>query len=70
METKVIHVRFANNGTVTDIGERPETLTPQQWFNWLSLTVPQHYRAYAGGRGAFTVPGSELAGLKQTANAS
>ena len=55
MGNTVIHVRFAPNGSVVDIGERPEMLSPQQWFNWLSLNIPATYRALAGGRGVFKV---------------
>ena len=32
----VIHVRFAPDGSVTEIGERPASLTAQQWFDRLS----------------------------------
>jgi len=32
----VIHLRFAPDGSVTEIGERPASLTAQQWFDRLS----------------------------------
>nr|WP_103221469.1 hypothetical protein [Roseibium marinum] len=70
MESTVIHVRFAPNGTVVEIGERPEALSPQQWFNWLSLNVANHYRSLAGGRGVFKVAASDIDMLRKTANAS
>lgn len=70
MENTVIHVRFAPNGSVVDIGERPDALSPQQWFNWLSLNVPAHYRALAGGRGVFNVASSDVEMLQQTSTAS
>ncbi|WP_417711819.1 hypothetical protein [Roseibium aggregatum] len=70
MGNTVIHVRFAPNGSVVDIGERPEMLSPQQWFNWLSLNIPATYRALAGGRGVFKVPANEVDMLRKTSLAS
>ena len=32
----LIHLRFAPDGTVVEISERPKVLTPQEWFNVLS----------------------------------
>jgi len=69
-ENKVIHVRFAPDGAVVEIGERPEALSPQQWFNWLSVNVPNDYRALAGGRGVFKVASGEISMLQQTSVAS
>ena len=55
-ELVAIHVRFANDGTVAEISERPAPLSPQQWFDALSEAVgPDAYRALAGGRGLFRV---------------
>ncbi|WP_425504198.1 hypothetical protein [Roseibium litorale] len=70
MDNTVIHVRFAPNGSVVEIGERPESLSPQQWFNWLSLNVPAQYRVLAGGRGVFTVASGEVEMLQKTSMAS
>ncbi|MDJ0931307.1 hypothetical protein [Breoghania sp.] len=69
-ENTIIHVRFAPDGTVTEIGERPAELALQQWFNWLSLTAPNAYRALAGGRGVFKLAPGKIEGLRQTAHAS
>lgn len=69
-ENTMIHVRFAPDGSVTEIGERPEALSAQQWFNWLSLNAADHYKALAGGRGYFRLPEGELDRHRQTAMAS
>jgi hypothetical protein len=60
-----VHVRFASDGTVAEIGERPSSLTPQQWFERLSGTVSaESYRTYAGGRGVFQVMRDQIDSLK------
>ncbi|GMV56812.1 MAG: hypothetical protein AMXMBFR6_26170 [Betaproteobacteria bacterium] len=63
--TTMIHVRFAPNGTVTEIGERPPALSPQQWFNLLTQEAGQHYQPLSGGRGLFRVQPEALVALKQ-----
>jgi hypothetical protein len=63
-----VHVRFAPDGTVAEIGERPSALTPQQWFERLSGTVSSDsYRTYAGGRGVFQVLRDQIDTLKAAA---
>jgi hypothetical protein len=66
METTevVIHARFAPNGTVVEIGERPAALDPQDWFNILSDKAGTHYQTYAGGRGVFRLSRQELDSIK------
>jgi hypothetical protein len=49
----MIHVRFAPNGTVTEIGERPSVLNAQDWFNHLSNNNGDNYQSFSGGRGLF-----------------
>ena len=49
----MIHVRFAPNGTVTEIGERPSALSAQDWFNHLSDNKGDSYQTFSGGRGLF-----------------
>lgn len=49
----MIHVRFAANGSVTEIGERPLGASAQEWFNHLSNTTINCYQALSGGRGLF-----------------
>ena len=56
----VIHVKFAADGEVTDIGERPATRTPQAWFNLLSLRAGTRYQTLAGGRGVFRLARSDV----------
>jgi hypothetical protein len=61
-----IHVRFANDGSVAEISQRPAPLTPQQWFDALSGAVgPDVYRAMAGGRGLFRLPPALLESVKE-----
>jgi hypothetical protein len=63
-----VHVRFAPDGTVAEIGERPASLTPQQWFERLSGNVGgDAYRTYAGGRGVFQVLRDQIVSLKAAA---
>ncbi len=64
-ETQVIiHVRFANDGSVTEIGERPEALGAQEWFNRLSTNAGNVYQALSGGRGVFRLPRAQIEALK------
>jgi hypothetical protein len=67
-ETNVlIHVRFAPNGSVTEISERPSALSPQDWFNTLSLQAGGSYRPLAGGRGLFRLRRDDIARLQPPA---
>jgi hypothetical protein len=63
----LIHARFAPNGTVIEIGERPAALTPQDWFNFLSDNAGANYQALAGGRGLFRLTRTETDALKTSA---
>lgn len=69
MDTRsvVLHARFAPNGTVVEIGERPPGLTPQDWFNFLSNRAGEVYQTLAGGRGVFRLTGAKLDALKRAA---
>jgi len=49
----LIHVRFAPNGAVVEISERPTALSPQEWFNSLCDKASDVYQPLAGGRGMF-----------------
>ena len=61
----VVHVRFASDGTVAEIGERPSGLTPQQWFDRLSDAIGlKAYQTFAGGRGVFKVAREQVDALK------
>ncbi len=60
----VIHVRFAPDATVVEIGERPPALSPQAWFNCLSDKAGAAYQALSGGRGVFRLTRGEVNALK------
>jgi hypothetical protein len=60
----IIHARFAPNGTVVEISERPSGLTAQQWFNVLSEKTDA-YQSLAGGRGVFRLGREVIDALKQ-----
>lgn len=69
METEkdrvIIHARFAPNGAVVEISERPAALTPQEWFNFLSEKAGDVYQTLAGGRGVFRLSRARVDALKQ-----
>jgi hypothetical protein len=52
-QSVLIHVRFAPNGVVVEISERPPALSPQEWFNGLCDNASDVYQPLAGGRGLF-----------------
>jgi hypothetical protein len=60
----MIHVRFAPNGTVVEISERPAAVSLQDWFNWLSDNAGDVYQALAGGRGLFRLTPEKLEALR------
>jgi len=60
----MIHVRFAPNGEVVEIGERPTGSTPMDWFNCLSDKAGMHYQPFVGGRGVFRLTRQEVDTLK------
>jgi hypothetical protein len=63
----IIHVRFASDGTVTEIAERPVGLDAQQWFKKLSETAGSSFESLSGGRGLFRLTPDEIAAIKATA---
>lgn len=63
-EQVMIHVRFAPNGSVTEIGERPAAISAQEWFNHLSNTTLNTYESLSGGRGLFRMPPEVLSTAK------
>ncbi|MEW5791759.1 MAG: hypothetical protein ACOY4L_04800 [Pseudomonadota bacterium] len=65
MEDVMIHVRFAADGTVMEIGERPSGATAQEWFNHLSRNTQNSYQALSGGRGLFRLDRATVDGLKE-----
>ncbi len=65
-ELVAIHVRFANDGSVAEISQRPGSLSPQEWFNALSESAaPDMYRAMAGGRGLFRMPPAHVESVRE-----
>ncbi len=66
-ETRLVHVRFAPNGTVTEIGERPAPITVQEWFHVLSRRAGTAYQPLSGGRGLFRLTPSLLQDLQAQA---
>lgn len=60
----IIHVRFAPDGTVMEIGERPAGLSAQDWFNRLSQAAGDAYQALSGGRGLFRLARGRVDALK------
>jgi hypothetical protein len=63
-EVVVIHVRFANDGAVQEIGERPPGLTAQAWFGSLWKKAGDKFQAFAGGRGIFRLSRGEMEELQ------
>ncbi|UTD26184.1 hypothetical protein [Bradyrhizobium sp. WD16] len=63
----MIHLRFAPNGSVVEISERPPALTPQEWFNFLYQRRVGAYQAFSGGRGLFRLSRDEVDGFKAEA---
>ncbi|MDD2876987.1 MAG: hypothetical protein PHT60_05265 [Acidiphilium sp.] len=62
----LIHVRFAPDGRVIEIGERPVALSPQKWFECLSDKAGTHYQPFAGGRGLFRLERQEVDVVKNS----
>jgi len=60
----LIHVRFAPNAAVVEIGERPPALSPQDWFYYLSDKAGASYQTLAGGRGVFRLTRGEVDAFK------
>ena len=53
----MIHVRFAPNGTVIEISERPPALSPQDWFNTLAIRLAWSIRRFLAGAACFALHG-------------
>jgi hypothetical protein len=60
----IVHVRFAPDGSVMEIGERPAGLAAQQWYDRLSERFGSAFQALAGGRGVLRVAKDDLGALK------
>ncbi len=64
----IIHVRFAPDGSVTEIGERPASLSAQQWFDKLSEKFGATFESLSGGRGVYRVPADQIEAFKAAAS--
>jgi hypothetical protein len=60
----LIHVRFAPDGTVTEISERPTSISGQQWFTKLTEKAGAAFEALSGGRGVFRLTRDEIDALQ------
>lgn len=60
----LLHVRFAADGSVAEISERPAPNSAQAWFDWVSLNVPDVYQGLSGGRGVFRITRDKLEELR------
>jgi hypothetical protein len=69
-DTVMIHVRFAPDGAVMEIGERPTGATAQQWFNHLSVQAVNGYQPLSGGRALFRMSRTEVDALKADVGAA
>jgi hypothetical protein len=63
----VIHMRYAPNGTVIEISERPAGESAQDWFNRLSEYPSNGYQPLSGGRAVFRISRAEIDSLKGAA---
>jgi hypothetical protein len=60
----LIHVRFAPNGTVVEISERPKPMSPQEWYNCLCDKAGTAYQPLSGGRGLFRLTADQVESFK------
>lgn len=60
----MLHVRFAPDGSVAEISERPSPHSAQEWFDWVSLAEPDAYQGLSGGRGVFRITRDKLENLR------
>ena len=63
----LIHVRFAADGVVSEIGEKPTTIDEQEWFKRLNAKAGDVFQPLAGGRGVFRLERERLDALKAAA---
>jgi len=65
----VIHAFYYPDGTIKEIGQRPDKLTGQQWFNFLCNRIPHAGQPLSGGRHVFRISPTELEALQAEAAA-
>lgn len=66
----MIHVRFAPDGVVVEIGERPGAASPQSWFDYLTARVGESFQPLSGGRGLFRVERATVDAFKAALTAA
>ncbi len=49
-------MRFHPNAEISSIGEKPGSLSENEWFKRLLDGASAHYQVLAGGRGFFRIP--------------
>lgn len=59
-DSMIIHVRFSPDGSVTEISERPDGTSAQNWFNLLSQKAGMSYQPLSGGRGIFRLSREQI----------
>ena len=60
----IIHSRAAPNGTIVEIGERPQALSPHEWYDFLRANAIDAYQPFSGARGVFRLERARLDALK------
>jgi hypothetical protein len=65
----LIHVRFSPDGSVVEIGERPATVGPQDWYERLCEVGGDTYQPLSGGRAVFRLTRDAIDALKGAAAA-
>jgi hypothetical protein len=63
----LIHVRFAADGAVVAIGEKPPTISGEEWFKRLNAKAGDVYQPLAGGRGVYRIEPARLNALRAAA---
>lgn len=67
-EAKIlIHVSFNPDASVRSIGEKPTTVSEDEWFKRLNDKAGDAYQGLAGGRGVFRLDRGRLEALKAAA---
>jgi hypothetical protein len=65
----IIHVRFAPDGSVVEVGERPSAVSPQDWYFRLCEGAADNYQPLSGGRAVFRLTRGAVDALKGAAAA-
>ncbi len=63
----MVHVRFAPDGSVVEIGERPQWAAAQEWYDVLCNKIGGSFEFLSGGRGVFRAARADIDSLKAAA---